>query len=494
MAVPAKAVAPMRRLTRLEYNNTVRDLFGAVGKPADEFESDVQVAGFDTNSSVPPGRNLTEDYLDAAQQLAQRADLTRLLPCDAKAIDDACARKFVAGFGKRVFRRPLVAVESDGLWKVFADKRTRSDAAAGVRLVVQALLSSPSFLYRPDVAATDAKVPRAHELASRLSYFLWASMPDDKLFAAADSGALLNRDGLAAEVKRLMEDARAAAALRSFYEQWMDLPHLDSVDKDPKAFPQFGPALKASMREETGRFAESVHRQEAGSLRRLLTSPQSILDGNLARLYGVMPAPTAFAKVELPKGQRSGVLTHAGLMTVHAFASQPSPIHRGHFVRRRVLCQELAPPPGLEIVPPKVDPDVSAKQRLAQHRADAACAGCHQLMDLIGFGFQHYDALGRWQVMEGKSPVDATGELAASDVDGPFNGALALGDKLAGSRMVQECMARQWFRFALGRSETASEECVVKELARRVPTGDVDLREIVASVATSAVFVDSRSN
>lgn len=496
---PGSVASPMRRLTRGEYNNTVRDLLGTTSHPGDAFSPDVLSAGFATNSTVPLSQDDAEALMEAATNLAVQSNLTALLPCAPAAIDAACARKFVTEFGRRAFRRPLQPAEIDALYGVYENKRMRSDAAAGIRLVIRTLLQAPSFLYRPDVAGTDASATsvkaRAYELASRLSYFIWGTMPDAALFAAAESGDLLASAPLAKQVQRMVADRRFNDALLAFYEEWSGATRLESVDKDLAAFPQFQPALKASMREETKRFVEHVYGSEKGSLTTLLTARHSFVDAALAKLYGVAAPASGFAKVDLPADQRSGILTHGGPMSVFAFASVPSPIHRGLFVRRRLLCQDVPPPPaGVDITPPPVDPNVSSKQRYAQHRVDPICSGCHKLMEPIGFAFEHYNAVGAWQTMEGKFPVDAKGELTgSSDADGSFDGAVQLGTRLAGSATVRECMSRQWFRFALGREETPDEECVIQGLTRQLVGGGLDLRQLVVSIASSPVFTDSRT-
>ncbi len=495
----APARAPLRRLTRAEYTNTVRDLLFIKTTVADGFEADTAVAGFATNGIATLSASATQDYAEAATTLAAQVELAKIVPCDAPSGTDACARLFITTFGRRALRRPLAQVEIDALFKVYANKKARSDFSNAVRLVVETLLQTPSFLYRPDVAgdddSADTRLSRGFELASRLSYFLWGTMPDDQLLDAAQAGTLLAAAGREPEIRRLIADPRAGAAIRSFYDQWTDGPRLATTDKDGRLFPQFQAPLKASMREETGRFVEHVYQEENGSLAILLTAPFGFVDAGLAKLYGVAAPASGFARANLPAGQRSGLLTHAGFLAGHAFATEPSPIHRGLFVRRKLLCQELTLPPNVEIKPPVVDPDVSIKERLAQHRADPTCAGCHRYMDPIGFGFGHYDAIGAWQTMQGNFPVDAEGELVGTDdIDGPFNGAVELGQRLAGSATVHRCMTQQWFSFALGRAATAGEECLIDELTRQLDARGLDLRELAVAIANSEAFASSRTN
>jgi hypothetical protein len=490
--------APLRRLTRVEYTNTVRDLLGINSKLAKDFESDTAVAGFETNGIATLSASGTLDYAEAATTLADQIDVAKLTDCDPKTATDACARTFISNFGQRAFRRPLTPSEIDGILKIFSNKKVRSDFGSAARLVVETLLQAPSFLYRPDVAPADdsaaSKLARSYEMASRLSYFLWGSMPDETLFAAAQSGAVLIKEKRVAEVRRMLADPRANASLRNFYDQWMDGNRLASATKDSKLFPQFNDDLKASMKEETGRFVEYISQSENGSLTALLTSPVGFVDANLAKLYGVTAPASGFTRTEMPAGQRSGLLTQAGFFAGHSFAGEPSPIHRGLFVRRKLLCQDLQLPKNVEVKAPAVDPAVSLRDRLDQHRKNPLCANCHQLMDPIGFGFGNYDAIGRWQTMEGKFKADSLGEISGTDeIDGTFDGAPELAKRLASSAIVQRCMTQQWFRFALGREETAAEECLMDQLAGQLRTKGLDLRELVVSIATSDAFATSHT-
>lgn len=490
--------APLRRLTRVEYTNTVRDLLGINTKLANDFESDTSVAGFATNGIATLSASGTLDYAEAATALAAQIDVAKLTACDLKTATEACARTFITNFGSRAFRRPLVQAEVDGLLKLYTNKKGRSDFSSAARLVVETMLQVPSFLYRPDVAPTDdsnaAKLARSYEMASRLSYFLWGSMPDEALFAAAQSGAVLNKSQRESEVRRMLADPRANAALRNFYDQWLDGSLLASATKDSKLFPQFNDELKASMREETGRFVQYVSQSEHGSLKTLLTAPFSFVDPSLAKLYGVAAPASGFARTDMPAGQRSGLLTQAGFLAGHSFAGEPSPIHRGLFVRSKLLCQDLVLPPSVEVEAPVIDPNVSLRDRLDQHRKDPSCASCHSFMDPIGFGFGNYDAIGRWQTTEGKFKADGVGNIVGTDdIDGAFEGAVELGKRLAGSATVQRCMTQQWFRFALGREETAAEECLMDNLAGQLRAKDLDMRELVVAIATSDAFAASHT-
>jgi hypothetical protein len=401
------------------------------------------------------------------------------------------------GAGRRAYRRPLEAAETERLMGAYRAKRARGgDQDAGLRHVVALILQSPWFLYRVEVPPADARPAPLDpfELATRLSYFLWASLPDDRLLDLAQTGALAQAPTLEAEARRLLADGRAVDTLRSFHRQWLEIEKLDGVSKDVKLFPTFA-GLRGSMTGEVNRFVEDLFRRGNGSLTTMLTAGYSFLDAALARHYGAPAPATAWARVELPAGQRSGVLTQAAWLSVMSLPTKPSPIHRGKFVRENVLCHEVPPPPpGVETSTAKPDESLPLKQFYEEHRRLPACAACHALMDPIGFGFMHYDAIGRWQTMDGRAPVDATGDISGTrQVDGPYTGAVELGRKLAASREVQRCLARQWLRYGLGRMETEAEACLVDGIFERFARAGLDMRELLIAVVASDLFRHKRA-
>jgi hypothetical protein len=489
------ASVPLRRLTNEEYNNTVRDLLGDTTRPADAFPPDEAVAGFENNTVSPVTQALVERYLDTAEALAARAvlRLDKLLPCPTAPPPDACARQFIAAFGRRAYRRPLGDAERAELLALYADKARRSGPARAVQLVLTAILASPEFLYRlePADGATTARPLTGYELATRLAYFLWASTPDQALLDAAAAGQLQTPEDVERAARRLLTDPRAVDGIRSFHRQWLDLRVLDTESKDPVLYPAFTPELKAAMVEETLRFAAHAVLAGGDTVATLFTSPKSYVNPPLARLYGVpAPAGDGFALVDLPPQQRAGLLTQASVMTVLAGAEEASPILRGKFVREKILCETIRPPPpDVDLRTPPFDPRQTKKERFARHRSDPSCAFCHDKMDPTGFGFEHYDAVGAWRAVDGAFPVDAGGRLSGTDdADGPFDGAVALAARLAKSPQVRRCVATQWFRAALGRGErpedSASREAAYQAFAR----AGFDVRELIVAIARSDAF------
>jgi hypothetical protein len=453
-------VTPLRRLTRSEYDRTVADLLGDTSAPAEQFAPDEKLLGFDAGLNV--SRLLAEQYMNAAEALAvaATADMPKLLGCDP-AVDgeDTCVHEFIASFGRRAYRRPLDSEEETELRTFYATAKTEHGFGTAVSLMLQAMLQSPDFLYRVELGTATAQPAivqlTGHEIASRLSYFFWGTTPTPDLLAAAEAGELEDAADIEQRAREMLDDPRSHATVASFHRQWLDLELLDTTGKDPEVYPGFDDTLREAMRDETLRFAEYIVFEDDGSVQALLTSPFTFINAPLAEVYGQSgDFDETLARTDLAATERMGLLTHASVLSVHAKSNQSSPVHRGKFVRERLLCQQLSPPPaGLVIVPPDPDPDASTRERFAQHSEDDSCSGCHALMDPIGFGFEHYDGIGRYREMDGTFTVDASGQINSSrDADGPFDGALELAQRLAQSEEVNQCVAGQWFVYAFGRS------------------------------------------
>jgi hypothetical protein len=490
-------VTSLRRLTRTQYENTVRDLLGYTGDAAVGFAPDERVGPFLSNIGAPITELQTEQYMAAAEKIAAWSieDIGGILPCEPELIgEDACATELIADLGPRAYRRPLADGELERLQTVYAAGKAQGGFANGVRLVVQGVLQSPLFLYHVELGTGEGGVARLtdHELASRLSYFLWGSMPDDALFAAATAGELEDHDALAQQVDRMLEDPRARETIASFHLQWLGVDEIDGLEKRTELFPAFTPALALAMREETAAFTSHVVLDGDGDLDTLLAADFTLTeDPDLLALYGVaLPqGHVAGDPVPLPADQRKGVLTHASVLAEHAHVDQTSPVHRGKLVRENLLCQPLpAPPPDVDNVPPSPDPDSTARERFEQHRADPSCAACHALVDPIGFTFEHYDAVGQWRDLEAGADVDASGELVATDVDRPLDGALELADALVQSDDVERCVSRQWFRFALGRSENDADACTTEGLETAFVESGGDIRVLIRELVLSDAF------
>jgi hypothetical protein len=479
--------SPLRRLTRLEYDNTVRDLLGERLPAARELGDDERAGVFPANFSRPMTELQFGQYAAAAAAAGERAValMAKLLPCDPARGEPACATQFIRQFGRRAFRRPLDDTEAAQYEALFQVGRTGGGFGNGVKLVVQAMFESPHFIYLVEGPGALTQ----HQLANRLSYFLWKSPPDARLGAAADAGQLKTVQALRDEARRMLADPRAAEMLDDFHALWLALSKADTVQKDGKLYPEFE-GLRGPVREETRRFVTHVLTEGDGRLATLLTASFSVVNAPLARLYGAAPPPgTTWQKVELDPRQRSGLLTQASFLAVHGAQDGSSPIHRGLAVREQFFCAELPPPPpdAAQNLPPPA-PTRTTRQRTDQHRTDPSCSGCHQLMDVLGYAFESYDGIGRFRTTEGTVPVDDSGQIVGTDVDGPFKGARQLSERLVSSAQVQQCLVTQWFRYALGRLETPADRCALDTLARRFAQSDLKIPDLLLAIVESDAF------
>ncbi len=493
---PTPGAALVRRLTQAQYNNTVRDLLGDTTHPADSFPPDETAGTFSNNaSSQTVSPLLAQGYQQAAEALAAQAvtNKAKLLPCDPSKGEDSCVRQFVQTFGKRAYRRVLTSAEIDALVALYTTNRQGATFDNGIQAVLEAVLNSASFLYLPEYGLPDQAKSGVvqlapYEMASRLSYFLWNSMPDDALLEAADAGQLATIEQVVAQARRMVADSKARDATREFFDQWLSVKELESAGKDATTYPDYSSALRSSMLTETRAFLDHVMWQSDGRVETLLTAPFSFLDANTAKIYGVQ-AGGPLQKTDLDPTQRAGVLTQPSLLAIFAKPNQSSPVQRGKFVRERFLCHPLpAPPPNLVTAPPEVKPGSTTRERFAEHDKDPACAGCHTLMDPIGFGFEHYDGIGKYRTTDQGISVNATGSVSASDVDGPFDGAPELARKLAQSETVKGCIATQWFRYTMGRGETDADKCSLSSATQAFAAAKYDMRELLVAITVTDAF------
>jgi len=491
-----------RRMTRFEYNNTVRDLLGDTTRPADQFPVDEVFGVFDNQASAQVVTDLlASDYMNAAEALSTNAvkDITKFTGCDAsKSSEKACATIFIASFGPKVFRHPMTADEKSLLTKVFDAALAKWDYATAIRLTVQTALQSPHFLYRIEFGEPDSDNPAVnrltgYEMASRLSYLFWGSMPDDALFEAAKKGELSTKEQLAKQAERMLADPRAQEVVENFHSQWLGLGMLDTTTKDASIYPTYSDSMKPMWEAETMAFVDHVIFDGEGDLGTLLTASYTMANKDVADYYGVSGASgDAFVKVQLPKGQRSGLLTQASVMGVYGHPGETAPVQRGRFIRERLLCEPVSPPPpNVNAVPPTVDQDVTLRERFKEHEKNASCNACHHLMDPIGLGFEHYDSMGLWRAKEAGKAVNDEGEISdANDesVDGKFHGAVELAQKLAASDEVHNCMVQQWFTYASGRSKTTADGCSITGLEAAFSTSRQDIKSLLIAITQSDAF------
>lgn len=504
--------APIRRLTRVEYNNTIFQLLGDTTFPANEFPPDEEANGFDNQAlALAVSPLLAELYMEAAEALSARhVDklIAELTACTASTVDQAAcaqdAEEFIRSFGLRTFRRPLSEDEvqrHEDLFEQGAALGTGAyDPRTGLQLVVQAMLQSPHFLYRvefgmPEAVEGDVVQLSSYEMASRLSYLFWNTMPDLALFEAAARDELRTKEQIEAQARRMLEAPRAREAAKNFHRQWLGLDEISqivNVGKDRTIYPDYSEAVLPLLQKESELFLDHVIFEENGSVEDLFTAPYSMMNQQLAEFYGIPNPPqgSEFVRVDLDPTKYGGFLTQAGLLSLHAKPDRSSPIHRGKFVRERLLCQTPPPPPDVVPEPPTVDPSQTTRDQFTQHKVDPACNGCHLMMDPIGFGFEHYDGLGRYRETEGNNlPIDASGEITATtDANGEFYGAVELGQRLGASNQVRDCVATQWFIYAYGRTVTGADQCSVDIVGDAFAAANYDVKELLVALTQTDAF------
>jgi hypothetical protein len=504
------APSALHPLTPAQYRRTMRDLLGLA-------DADVASIKIPTDAGGIPSLLTVSKLDDAATQLTALGAHRKLATCDVGGSGSTeCATKFITDFGSKAFRHPVTPDEVTWLTGIYTSARLSFSFADSLDVVARVMLQSPQVVYVHEEGEPADGLPAGllavtqYELASRLSYFLWDSMPDDALFAAA-AQKQLKGDGLRAQAKRMLDDPRARTKIVEFMTAWMELDgtarhvSIEEAVKDPARFPGDNPALRAAVRRETQELVGRVWEQ-GGKVDALFTSTDAYVNGPLAALYGVKNGPTgdAWAWVTLPADQRAGIATRAAFLLVYANPDIPSPIRRGSAVWREFMCTTFPPPPpaamDVMIKGGETDPSgkpLSIRQTVtAKTMLDPVCMSCHQKVNPTGFAFGHYDALGQWQDKEkGVSPagvtytadIDTTGDLMGSDVAGPLDGAVALSAKLATSRQVKDCLASRTWRAAFARDVGDEEATSLKYVQDRLAASG-SLRDALVGLIDSPAF------
>jgi hypothetical protein len=289
----------------------------------------------------------------------------------------------------------------------------------------------------------------------------------------------------------MLDHPNARHLVGEFHRQWLDYERVANITKDAALYPDWSASVGDLMAHETSTFIEHAIFDDAGTLGTLLGAPYSYMNEELATFYGVTGVTgEAFQRVDLDPSQRAGLLTNGTLLVLASHTNQTSPTLRGKLVREQFLCDIVpAPPPDVSTQAPEIAPGSTGKDRFLQHTEDPSCAGCHNLMDPIGFGFENYDTVARYRTMEGEKPVDATGKVIASDVDGEFDGAVALSQKLSQSADVASCYAKQWFRYGNGRTEVETDACMVSDLETRFRESGGNVKELLVGLTQTDAFL-----
>lgn len=492
--------ATLRLLTRTQYNNTVQDLVGDDTSPANAFPPEHRVENFENNAQTHLASPLlVEKYWAAARAVSARAmstHLDELAPCAGQAEAD-CAADFIERIGTRAFRRPITTSEKATFLDLYEQGTDSLDYEAALALVLEAMLQSPQFLYR--VEARIAPTPETgaihlgpYEMASRLSYFLWNTMPDDELFRAAANNELATAEQIEAQARRMLGNERTRAMVRDFHRQWLNLDYFEGLVRESSSVTIEPSVLSQSWKQSMLAFVDDVYWNGAGTVDALFSSDVIFVDGTLAQLYGVGGVEGEGFVPASRGAERAGLLTQPALMAMLAHADQSSPVQRGVFVRSQLLCDPPnPPPPTVNNNPPDPDPTLTTRERFRVHTAEPVCATCHELIDPLGFGLENYDQFGRYRAEENLLPVDASGainEAPDTNIDGPFNGPQELASRLASSPAVRNCLATHWYRFAMGRVENETDECSLYQLRTSFTNSGGDLRELLVAMTLTDAF------
>jgi hypothetical protein len=488
----------MRRLTRTEYDNTVRDLLGTSLTPSTAFPADDLGAEFDTVGSA---LTLSPLYVLAYEQAADAlaADLLdrydeksrAIITCKVDVEGEACARTILEGLAPRAFRRPVEASELDALLTPYQRAlELGASPADGLRASLAAVLLSPAFLFKVELdEEPDSGAVRAldgYELATRLSYALWATTPDDGLLELAESGGLGTEEQIGAVIDQMLDDERSLGLIESFFASWLGYRELGSHEVEASIFPTYDVSLAADMQGEAARFFAEFLAADRPA-REMLDAGFTYLNASLAQHYGIQGLLGAddLVRVDTVGTTRSGLLTLGAVLTATSFAARTSPTRRGQFVSARLLCTEIPPPPpGVEGLPTDTT-GLNLRERLEAHREAPACKSCHEIMDPLGFGLENYDAIGRYRTLDGDVPVDAKGTLP----DGrEFDGAVQLGQALSEGDKFTACLTHKLVTFAVGRLVESGDPWLPYLEQEVAATGTQSFRDVIKTVLLSQLF------
>jgi hypothetical protein len=496
------------RLSHWQWENTVQDLLGLPEPPglAPGFDPDPPLGRFDNNLTrlrMTPG--LWQDYQRAAEVMAARvtadpAALDRVLPADLPADGSARTRAFIEQFGARALRRPLAAAEVDRYQALFdaAPRHYQADMdpwVAGVRITIEAMLQSPHFVYRAELGAqpedgADGEIKlSAYQVASRLSYALWNTMPDDELMAAAAEGSLDTEEGVRAQALRMQDDPRTRASLAHFHRQVFALHEYADQSKHLALFPEWRPELGALMAEEAELFLAALVFERDGTIGDIFTSTLTYVNAELAAIYGLEgDFGSELVPAELDSGTRAGFLTRLGFLTRNATLTEPDPIHRGVFVNLNILCRPIAAVPSLpdDLIPV----GKTNRERINSITGPGTCGQrCHAtIINPIGFGLEHYDAIGRHRTEDRGYPVNAADTYVFAEGRSiTFEDGVELSHELARAPEAHACYVSNLLEYLYG-GEHGADPGVVRELTRLSVEDGASIRELMGALASSRAF------
>ncbi len=501
---------PLLRLTALQYRQAVRDLLGVQTQDV-SLPPDGKSGLFSGNAGLTLSLLGFDQYIAAAETLAGRAqmrlgDLSGCQPAQ-ESEERSCVNRLIDTVAARAYRRALQESDRAALLKIFDAARPDLNYAEAAALVIQGILIAPEFLYRVErggVAENGRRRLSSFEQASRLAFLLTDTIPDTELWRAAEENRVHNDNDITQQFDRLWQSSTATHSQTRFHREWLAIDRLDTLNKDPKRYPFFDDSVRDAMRSEVDAFVTFSLHKGGGHLQTMLTAPVGFPVGPLYRVYGLQETPMRDAAnpVGLSPTQRAGILTLPAVMATHASADLTSPVHRGLFVFRNLLCQDLPPPPvGVDTTPIRADATngMTRREQFAAHEADPLCGGCHSVFDPIGFSFESYDAVGAYRTMDfdENAPVNSSAVIeTGTDIDGAVANGVELVGRIARSRDVHDCYTRHWWSFALGRPVQEQDETQLLTVADRFAASAGDIRALAGTLTLSDAFrfrADNRS-
>lgn len=495
--VPGTSQLP--RLTHTQYDNTIRDLLGLQTQPSSMLAPDT-VGSVDQRAW--DGYKLAAETLSAAV-LTDGTARARAIPCTPTGDGAACAHQLVTELGARAFRRPLTPEEVTRFEALYTDRAALTakgsfDEAA--QLIIEVFLKSPSFLTRAEIA----EVPEGqyfalsgYEVAARLSYMLWSSMPDDALFAAAKAGQLSTPEAILAQAQRMLADPKARSMVSAFHGQYAHLgpgTRWQGYTRDPALYPNFTDALVPLLSQETERLFDYLVFEKNGTFQDLLTSPVAFVNASTAPIYGLNGAQYGadLAAVELDSTQRPGIFTRAGFLAANSLFNRSSAILRGAFLQKQVLCREIgAPPPGAESTPQPTEGLTTNRARTDAQTSGDACVACHHtLINPTGFALESFDAIGAYQTTEKDTgaAIDSSAAVAIGAASVNVKGAGELMQAIAKSPEAQRCYAQKWVQYAYQRQPNAADACTVENMAAKLTKGGYTVANLITDLTQSQSF------
>ncbi|MBL8685404.1 MAG: DUF1592 domain-containing protein [Myxococcales bacterium] len=497
----------LRRLTRAQYTNAIRDVFDETLivprslEPDKRPEGSSSIGGTETTIS----QRGTEQYQDAAYDLAEQilrnpTRRARYVTCTAAGVrDDACAGTFLRTIGRKLWRRPVTDAELATLVAISGRAaEALMDFHRGLEFGLSALLQSPNFLFREEMGTVRGVERRyeRYELASRLSFFLWNGPPDDALLDAAEMDQLQG-DSLATQVDRMLQSPKLRRGLEAFVTDWLRLDELDFIARDATLFPSFGADFGPSAREEVLRTISWIVLEQNADFRDVLTTRESFVNRRLASIYGVTfpsrgAGPNQFERITYsPTQPRQGILGMAAFLALEAHPTSTSPTLRGKYVRELILCEAVPPPPvGVNTAIPEPNPNArTLRERLQVHQEVTTCRGCHRFLDNIGLGFENFDALGRFRREDNGAVIDPSGFIDTT----PFADPSSMAQALRNHPGFPRCVVNRLYRHAWGFKEEEAQREEIERLSRSFAQDGFHLRGLLRTIALGEAFRRARA-